>query len=102
MCINKYRSFKYDENKLDLTFPKRVADETKYLTTLLSTLADRVQYAVINFKNCKRKDEALAFIDAVMELRFSFHNRRIKWKIRKLMKKSAHMKKDYLNFIKRI
>ena len=54
-----------------------MVDETQYITALLSTLDNRFQYAVSNFRNCKRKKEAFVVIDAAMELRFPFHNRRI-------------------------
>ena len=43
----------------------------------MSTLDDRFQYAVNDFKNCKTKTEALAVIDAAMGHRFPFHDRRI-------------------------
>ena len=49
---------------LDFTFPHGVFDETQYITAFLSTLDDRFQYTVSDFKNCTTKNQALAVINS--------------------------------------
>ena len=71
--------------------------KTQYISALLSTLDDRLQYPVSDFKKSKTKVEALAVIDAAMELRFPMHNRRIEAlaENKKLIKKYVHMLKYF-------